>query len=95
MKNKQIIIKISLVKYLKAITKDLSSAYVTKTYGGHVWISDKGPGECFRDDLNYIEFNESCMFFRISKEVHQHINLEPGCHKSLALILKEIKQKEA
>jgi hypothetical protein len=95
MSEKPIIVKIPLTKYLKAITRSWPSTYVTKTYGGQVWISDESPGECFRDDLNYIEFNESCIFFKLPKEVHQYVDLDPGCHKSLAEILKEIKQKES
>ncbi|HWQ42800.1 MAG TPA: hypothetical protein VN456_12300 [Desulfosporosinus sp.] len=86
---KPIIIKIPLIKYLKEITKNWPAPYVTKTYGGQVWISDEDPGECFRDDLNSIEFDKSCAFFRLPKEVHQYIDLEPGCHKTLTEILKE------
>lgn len=93
--DKRIIVKIPLTKYLKEITKNWPSPYVTKTYGGQVWVSDENPGKCFPDDdLNYVEFNESDIFYKLPKEVHQHIDLEPGCHKTLAMILKEIKQKE-
>ncbi|EGW36494.1 hypothetical protein [Desulfosporosinus sp. OT] len=91
-----IIIKIPLAKYLRQIAKDWITPYVTKTYGGQVWISDENPGKCFADEgLNYIEFNESDIFYKLPKEVHQHIDLETGCHKSLPVILKEIKQKES
>jgi len=94
MTDKPIIVKIPLTRYLKEITKEWPSPYITKTYGGTVWISDEDPGECFVDDLNSIEFNKSCAYFRLPREVYQHIDLEPGCYKRLDLILKEIKQKE-
>jgi hypothetical protein len=91
-----IIVKVPLVKYLKEMTKNWPQPYVTKTYGGQVWISDENPGKCFADEgLNYIEFNESDIFYKIPKEVHQYIDLKPGSHKSLAEILREIKQKES
>lgn len=96
MSEKKIIVKIPLTKYLKEITKGWLKPHVTKTYGGQVWISDENPGKCFADEgLNYIEFNESDIFYKLPKEVHQHIALEPGCHKPLAVVLKEIKQKES
>lgn len=96
MSSKSIIIQIPLTKYLKEITKGWPKPYATKTYGGQVWLSDENPGKCFADEgLNYIEFNESDIYFKLPKEVHQHIDLEPGCHKSLPAVLKEIKQRES
>lgn len=93
--SKEPIVKIPLTKYLREITREWPSPYVTKTYGGRVWISDEDPGQCFADDLNSIEFDKSCVYFRLPQEVYQHIELAPGCNKPLAVILKEIKQKEA
>ena len=95
MKVKPIVVEIPLSRYLRQITKGWEKPYVTKTYGGQVWVSDEAPGECFPDDSNYIELNDSNVFFKLPKEVHQHIDLEPGCHKTLSMILKEIKQKES
>lgn len=95
MSKNQIIVKIPLAKYLWEITKNWPKPYLTKTYGGQVWVSDENPGKCFADeDANYIEFNESDIFYKLPKEVYQHIDLDPGCHKPLALVLKEIKKKE-
>ena len=95
MSKNPIIVKIPLVKYLREITKNWPKPYVTKTYGVQVWISDENPGKCFADEgPNYIEFNESDILYKLPKEVHQHIDLELGCHKTLPVILKEIKQKE-
>lgn len=95
MSENPIIIKIPLTKYLSQIAKDWTTPYVTKTFGGQVWLSDENPGQCFADEKpNYIEFNDSSVFFRLPKEVHQHIGLDPGCHKTLAVVLNEIKQRE-
>lgn len=91
----QIIIKIPLTKYLRQIAKEWTTPYVTKTFGGHVYLSDEAPGECFTDDLNYIEFNNSNVYFKLPKEVHQHIDLDPGSNKLLSVVLKEIKAKES
>lgn len=91
----KIIVKIPLTKYLREITKEWPSPFVTKTYSGQVWISDEDPGECFEDDPGSIEFDKSCAYFKLPKEVHQYIDLDPGCHKSLKQVLVEIKQKEA
>lgn len=93
----KIIVKIPLTKYLREITKEWEKPHVTKTYGGQVWISDEAPGDCFEDEDNgnYIEFNDSCVFVQLPKEIHQHIELEPGQAKPLSEVLKGIKQKEA
>lgn len=90
----KIIVKIPLAKYLREITRDWTTPYVTKTYSGQVWVSDEAPGECFKDDPNTIEFNSSNVYFRLTKEIHQYIDLGPGCNKKLSEILKEIRQKE-
>ena len=92
----KIIIKIPLTKYLREITKDWKKPHLTKTFGGQVWLSDEAPGDCFDDenDRNYVEFNDSCVFVRLPKEVHQHIVLEVGCSKPLAEVLEDIKQLE-
>lgn len=93
----KIIVKIPLTKYLREITRDWETPYITKTYGGQVWISDQKPGDCFDcdDDRNYIEFNDSNVYVRLPKEVHQYIDLDPGCDKPLKQVLEEIRQKEA
>ncbi|EIS9446344.1 TPA: hypothetical protein ACTWTN_001955 [Clostridioides difficile] len=92
----KLIVSIPLTKYLKDITKEWGETYITKTYGGHVYLSDEAPGEVLKkeDDLNYIEFNDSDIVMRLPKEVHQHINLKKGCNKNLKDVLKEIKKIE-
>ncbi|SCL87932.1 hypothetical protein [Sporanaerobacter sp. PP17-6a] len=95
----KIIVQIPLSKYLREITKGWGKAYVTKTYGGQVWLSDHAPGEIYEEDKgtprkNYIEFNDSNVWQPLPKEVYQYIDLENGASKSLKQVLKEIKMKE-
>lgn len=91
-------IEVSLTKYLRELAKGWGGAdnvYVTKTYGGQVWLSDEAPGELFKSEgVNYIEFNDSCMFMRLPKEVYQHFELKAGHSKLLKDVLKEITEKE-
>ncbi|EQG31933.1 hypothetical protein QIO_3219 [Clostridioides difficile DA00129] len=44
----KLIVSIPLTKYLKDITKEWGETYITKTYGGHVYLSDEAPGEVFK-----------------------------------------------
>lgn len=93
----KIIVQIPLTKYLRGITKGWGNVlFVTKTFGGQVWVSSDAPGETFEDeeDKNYIEFNDSDLYIRLPKEVHQYIKLDKGAHKNLKQVLKEIKTKE-
>lgn len=93
----KIIVKIPLTKYLREITRDWEKPWLTKTYGGQVWISDESPGDCFNceDDHNYVEFNDSNIYVQLPKEIHQHITLEPGSSVTLKKVLEEIKQIES
>ncbi|AJD29682.1 hypothetical protein A0J52_09875 [Clostridium sporogenes] len=94
----KIMITISLTKYLRELTKQWGpkeEIFITKTYGGQVWISVDAPGELFREEgANYIEFNDSDMFIKLPKEIHQHFNIKYGNHKTLKQILDEIKESE-
>lgn len=91
----KIMVNISLTKYLKDITKEWGETYITKTYGGQVYLSDEAPGELFKESgLNYIEFNDSDIYMRLPKEIHQHIDLKKGCSKNLKTVLAEIKKIE-
>ncbi|EPS49013.1 hypothetical protein HYH70_17875 [Clostridium botulinum] len=94
----KVMVTISLTKYLMELTKQWGAKeeiYITKTYGGQVWISVDAPGELFREERsNYIEFNDSDMFIKLPKEIHQHFNIKYGNHKTLKQILDEIKELE-
>lgn len=105
----KIIIEIPLTTYLRSITKGWETPYLTKTKGGQVWLSDEAPGDIEGEDTyytsrftgkkeyidkNYIEFDDSCMFVRIPKEISNHIDMDPGTFKKLSDVLKEIKKKE-
>lgn len=88
----KIMVQIPLTKYLRELTRDWGQVFITKSLGGQVWISNEAPGECFED--NEIEFNDSDVYIRLPKELHQHIDLELGNNKSLKQVLGEIRQKE-
>ena len=88
----KIMVQIPLTKYLREITKDWGPVFITKTNGGQVWMSNEAPGECFEG--NEIEFNDSDVYIRLPKEVHNHIDLEPESHKTLHQVLQEIMRKE-
>lgn len=93
----KIIVQIPLTKYLREITKDWGEVFVTKTYGGQVWLSNEAPGDTFggTEGPNYIEFNDSDVCIRLPNEVHQHIDLDKCTYKNLKEVLKEIKGKES
>lgn len=93
----KIMVQIPLTKFLREITRDWGTPYLTKTYGGQVWLSDEAPGDCWKDEDNgnYIEFNESNFYIQLPKEIHQYIDLEPGDVKTIKQVLQEIKQKES
>lgn len=93
---KKIEVEVSLIKYLKDLTKEWDDkVFVTKTYGGHVWISDEAPGEMFKEEgLNYIEFNDSGIYMRLSKELHQHFEIKKGKFKELKEIFEELEEQE-
>lgn len=40
----KITIELPLISYLKGLTKGWGTTFVTKTYGGQVWLSDEAPG---------------------------------------------------
>lgn len=91
----KIIIELPLISYLKGLTKDWGTTYVTKTYGGQVWISNEGPGELFKEEgNNYIEFNDSDVFMRLPKVAWQYINIENGSSETLNKVLNDIKKLE-
>lgn len=93
--NKKIIVKIPLVSYLKTMSREYENPYLTKTYGGQIWISDQAPGEAFEDEgKNYIEFNDSFIYMRLPKETWEHIKIEKGTNKKLSSVIKDIQKLE-
>lgn len=90
-----ITIELPLISYLKGLTKDWGITYVTKTYGGQVWLSNEAPGELFEDeDKNYIEFNDSDVYMRLPKVTWKYIEIEKGSREKLSKVINDIKKLE-
>lgn len=88
-----ITIEIPLISYLKGITKDWGITYVTKTYGGQVWLSNEAPGELFIEEgKNYIEFNDSDVYMRLPKVAWKYIDIEKGSSEKLSKVIKKLEQ---
>lgn len=90
-----ITIELPLISYLRGITKDWGTTYVTKTYGGQVWLSNEAPGELFLEEgKNYIEFNDSDVYMRLPKVVWKYIEIEKGSSEKLSKVINYIKKLE-
>jgi hypothetical protein len=68
----KILISMPLTSFIRKTTREWEKPYLTKTLGGQLWLSDEAPGDVLYecdDDKNCIEFNDSCIFYRIPKEI--------------------------
>ena len=98
MAKKKIIIQIPLIKYLKEVTRDWGGReqiFLTKTYGGQVIMSAEEPAQLDKSlGVNHYEFDDCGIYMKITKEMHQFIDLKAGQNKTLDKILEELAEKE-
>lgn len=109
MSKKHIMVEISLLEYLRDIEKKYGPCYVTVTKGGKVYVSDEAPGDISDEDTfiktsftlereyidkDYIEFDQSDFYMKLSKEIASYINVAKGSSNTLKNVIADIKKQE-